>query len=349
MSPLSVSDLAEWGRNMTMPQREQPALPLGRYFKVSTAVVAPGDRWAFWRDTALDRTDADFPADGPPRGFSAQVRGYVGVTGELREGRSDAVIMRRSAARCRQDGIDEIMLSFLVSSDGPGQYRRGDTTFSVPVGGVTVNDSAVPFTVAMQRYRSINYRLPRSAVASAIGGDPGILTGRLLSAAPLNRLLCSHLTQLVDAMEEMDDRERQVALDVATDFALAALRLEARGGVWEDGAHASGLRQAARRFIEGNLHRQDLNPDMLARALRCSRTHLYRLFASHGETVMGYVREVRLARSRAMLADAASRLTIGEIALHCGFDDPSTFSRSFRGRYGCQPGELRRESRNNAR
>jgi AraC-like DNA-binding protein len=334
---------------MPMPQREQPTLPLGRYFKVSTAVVAPGDRRSFWRDTALNRTDADFPADGPPRGFSAQVRGYVGVAGELREGRSDAVIMRRSAARCRQDGIDEIMLSFLVGSDGPGRYRRGDTAFSLPIGGVMVNDSSVPFSVAMQRYRSINFRLPRSAIASAIGGDPGLLSGRLLSAAPLNRLLCSHLTQFVDALEEMDDAARQVALDAATDFALAALRLEMRGGGWEEGAHGSGLRQAVRRFVEGNLHRQDLNPDMLAHALHCSRTHLYRLFSSNGETVMGYVREVRLARSRAMLADAASRLTIGEIALRCGFDDPSSFSRSFRRRYGCQPGDVRRELHDSTR
>ena len=88
---------------------------------------------------------------------------------------------------------------------------------------------------------------------------------------------------------------------------------------------------------------------MLARALHCSRTHLYRLFAGNGETVMGYVREVRLARSRAMLADTACRLTIGEIALRCGFDDPSAFSRGFRRRYGCQPGDVRRESRNTTR
>jgi AraC-like DNA-binding protein len=328
-----------------MPQRPGLASTPGRYFKVSTGIVAPGDRRAFWRDTALNRTDADFPPDGPPRGFAAQVRGFIGITGELREGRSDAVIMRRSVARCRQDGIDEIMLSYLVSSDGPGQYRRGDAALSIPIGGCMVNDSAVPFTVAMQRYRSINFRVPRSAVASATGGDPGLLAGRLLSATPLNRLLCSHLTQFVDALEDMDDPARQVALDASTDFALAALRLEVRGGVWEEGAHGSGLRQAVQRFVEGNLHRQDLNPDMLARALRCSRTHLYRLFSDHGETVMGYVREVRLVRSRTMLADTASRLTIGEIALRCGFDDPSTFSRSFRRRYGCQPGDVRRESR----
>jgi AraC-like DNA-binding protein len=332
-----------------MPLRLGPALPVGRYFTLSTGLVAPGDRRAFWRDMALNRTEADFPPDGQPRRFSAQVRGFLGIAGEVREGRSDAVIMRRSAARCRQDGIDEIMLSFLVSSDGPGLYRRGDTAFSVPVGGIVINDSAVPFTVAMPRYRSINFRLPRTAVASAVGGDPAVLAGRLLSATPLNRLLFGYLTQFVDTMEEMDNAGRQVALDAATDFALAALRLETRDGVWEAGAHGNGLRQAAQRFVEGNLHRQDLNPDMLARALHCSRTHLYRLFAGNGETVMGYVREVRLARSRAMLADTACRLTIGEIALRCGFDDPSAFSRGFRRRYGCQPGDVRRESRNTTR
>jgi AraC-like DNA-binding protein len=50
-----------------------------------------------------------------------------------------------------------------------------------------------------------------------------------------------------------------------------------------------------------------------------------------------------------MLADAASRLTIGEIALRCGFDDPSSFSRSFRRRYGCQPGDVRRELHDSTR
>jgi AraC-like DNA-binding protein len=76
-------------------------------------------------------------------------------------------------------------------------------------------------------------------------------------------------------------------LAAATDFALAALRLETRGGVWEAGAHGNGLRQVVQLFIVGNLHREDLNLDMLARTLYCSRTHLYRLFAGNGGTVMG--------------------------------------------------------------
>jgi AraC-like DNA-binding protein len=331
-----------------MPARPGPVMPMGRYFELSTDRVGPADRRAFWRDTALNRSEPDFPLDGEVRGFSARVHGFSGVASELREGRSAGLTLRRTASRCRQDGGDEIVLSGIIASDGPAQYRSGDAAFAVPVGRLLINDMATPFGIVMRRYRSINFRLPRAAVASAINHDPSILAGRMLPASLLTGLLFSQLTQFADAMGGMDDAARQVALDAATDFALGVLRLETKAALWEEGAHWNGLWQAAQRCIEGNLDRQELGPDMLARALRCSRTHLYRLFARNGATVMGYVREARLARSRVMLADAACRLTIGEIALLCGFDDPSAFSRSFRHRYGCPPGDVRREARGSA-
>lgn len=332
-----------------MPPQPVPVLPVGRFFGLSTDIVAPADRQVFWRDAALNRSEPEFPPDADPLGFSARVCGFAGVASEIRDGRSAALTLLRTAARCRQDGGDEIVLSGIVASDGPARYRKGDTEFAVPVGRLLINDMAMPFSIAMRRYRSINFRLPRAVVASTINGDPSVLAGRMLPATPLTGLLFSQLLQFADVLAAMDDAARQVALDAATDFALAVLRLETRAGLWDEGSQWAALRQAAQRFVESNLDRQDLNPDMLARALRCSRTHLYRLFARNGETVMGYVRDVRLGRSRAMLADAACRLTIGEIAQRCGFDDPSAFSRSFRRRYGCQPGDIRRESRNTAR
>ena len=65
----------------------------------------------------LNRSDG---APGPAtsaRGFSGQIRGFIGDRAELRDGRSDAVTMRRNAARCREDGGDEILLSAIVSID----------------------------------------------------------------------------------------------------------------------------------------------------------------------------------------------------------------------------------------
>ena len=318
--------------------------PSGRYLELSTDLVTANRRREFWRDTALNRSDADFPADTTGREFSASVRGYVGDRAELREGKSGPVILRRDAARCRRDGGDEILLSAIVSADAEARYRSNSTAFLVPAGRFMVNDMAVPFEIEMPCYRSINFRLPRASVASGVLVRPGWLSERLLPETPLGSLLFGHLVRLADQLPAMDDASREVALDATANFAIATLRQVAQADVWEAGARWDGLWLAAERFIERNLDRAELNPEMLARALRCSRTQVYRLFAHHGLAVMDYIRDRRLGRCRDMLSDPACVLSIAEIASLCGMDNPSAFSRGFRRRYGCAPGDMRREA-----
>jgi AraC-like DNA-binding protein len=317
----------------------------GRYFELSTDRVALPEQWEFWRDTVLDRSDADNRTASSARGFSARVLGYIGGRAELRDGRSDAVVLRRRAARCRRDGGDEILLSAIVATDADARYQSDTAAFKVPAGRILINDMTLPFEIELARYRSINFRLPRGVATRAIGGRPANLSGRLLPETPLAALLFSQLVRLADALPAMDDMARQVALDASADFALAVLRLEARTTPWDESDQWSGLWLAAQRFIERNLDHPDLGPGMLARALRCSRTQLYRLFARHDVAVMDHVRVSRLNRCREMLADPACQLPIAEIAASCGMDNPAAFSRGFRRRFGRTPGELRREAR----
>ena len=145
-------------------------------------------------------------------------------------------------------------------------------------------------------------------MARGVRASPSLLGGRLLTETPLTSLLFGQLVRLADTLPEMDDPARQVALDATADFAIAALRLETRAAPWDDGADRSGLWLAAERFIARHLDRADLGPDLLARALRCSRTQLYRLFARHDVTVMDHIRETRLARCHEMLTDPACKL-----------------------------------------
>ena len=325
----------------------------GGYFELSTDAIAAHQRREFWRDTMLNRSDADFRADAAERGFSASVRGFISDNAELREGSLEAGILRRGAARCRHDGGDEILMTVVMSPQHQIAYRDDEGSFLIPAGRFLVTDMSVPFAVEMGRFRTINFRLPRASVARAIGVSPVRRNGRLLPATPLASLLFEQMVRFANALPTMDDDEREVALDATANFALATLRLDARaapqGAPWEDGRHWSGLWTAAERFIERHLDRADLSPDMLARGLKCSRTQLYRLFARHDVSVMDHVRDMRLSRCRDMLADRDCQMPIAEIALLCGMDDPSAFSRRFRRRFGCAPGELRRMSRERQR
>lgn len=328
---------------MPVPRPDPPTAV--RYFEHSTEHLAPHERREYWRDTMLNRSDANFSADATRHNFSASAHGYVGSAAELRYGTLDVGVLRRDAARCRRDGGDEILLTALISAGDRVRYLDDGGELSVPAGKFLLTDMAVPFALEIGRFPSINFRLPRTSVIRAVGEFPKRQSGRLLPAAPLSSLLFEQMVRYAEAMPAMDDAAREVAMDATADFALAVLRMETRNAAWHDESVWPGLWAAARRFIARHLDRADLNPDIVARALHCSRSQLYRLFARHGTTVMDHIREARLRRSRDMLADPACRLPIAEVASLCGMDDPSAFSRAFRQRFGCSPVDVRRQAR----
>jgi AraC family transcriptional regulator, positive regulator of tynA and feaB len=139
----------------------------------------------------------------------------------------------------------------------------------------------------------------------------------------------------------LEDAMRAAALDATVELAASVLRCEL-GARIEDEANNTGLFVAAQMFIKRHLTSHHINPELIARQLRCSRAHLYRVFAAQGESVANYVRELRLQRAHHLLTHGdVSREHIGDIAYRCGFEDPVHFTRSFRQRFGLTPSELR--------
>jgi AraC-like DNA-binding protein len=72
----------------------------------------------------------------------------------------------------------------------------------------------------------------------------------------------------------------------------------------------------------------------VASAHHVSLRLLQALFADHGCSPARYIRDVRLARARAMLRAGEAVTRAGRLS---GFADPGTFTRAFRRRYGCTP------------
>ena len=91
--------------------------------------------------------------------------------------------------------------------------------------------------------------------------------------------------------------------------------------------------------VQGHLD-EDLSPDRLADVAGFSRHHFHRVFKGMvGETVMGFVRRLRLER-------AASRLRFGEesvtrVAFEAGYNSHEAFTRAFRARFGVPPSAYR--------
>lgn len=91
------------------------------------------------------------------------------------------------------------------------------------------------------------------------------------------------------------------------------------------------------RFIDANLGAGDLSPDHLARRFNISRAALYRLFTS-SDGVANYIRERRLRQAFRLLT-APGHPAVATVGFACGFQNPSSFIRAFKARYGMTPGE----------
>jgi acetamidase/formamidase/AraC-like DNA-binding protein len=96
--------------------------------------------------------------------------------------------------------------------------------------------------------------------------------------------------------------------------------------------------------IERKVGDPEITPARIAQMEGISERYLQKLFEATGDNFTHYLRERRLQRCSAALADATqSHRSVSDIAFGCGFNDAAHFSRSFRDRFGMSPRAFRQQ------
>ncbi|GGC72784.1 AraC family transcriptional regulator [Chelatococcus reniformis] len=307
----------------------------------TTAAVAPRDRFAYWRDEVMRRNEpvAQLEHDRP---FDAHLR-IINANGiQLLEHVSSSIAGERSAARCAADGVDDIVFDLMVGARH-GTLDHAGRSLPHRAGDLCIIDQAQPSSLVRSRHRAVALVLPRMMVTRALGRDPDHLAGLTLPAKGIGALLRAHMIATMVHEAELSERQRVVALTAAADMALAQLQAEAVGGSEPDGFE-SGHYAAARQLIERRCADAALSPDMVARAIGCSRASLYRAFARRGETIAAVIWDCRLTRAWQLLTTRPlDGLKVAEIAFRCGFLDAPTFNRMFKRRFGMTPSDAREQ------
>ena len=102
--------------------------------------------------------------------------------------------------------------------------------------------------------------------------------------------------------------------------------------------HASALRRAERFIWENYTHKISL--EEIAAASGLSAPYFSTIFREEmGKTLFSYLNQLRIEKASSLLRD--SSLSIREIAITCGFEDQSWFSKIFRKYTGLSPGKYR--------
>lgn len=97
-----------------------------------------------------------------------------------------------------------------------------------------------------------------------------------------------------------------------------------------------------RRDILARIDQHELSLAQIARRHHLTPRQVQRLFAREGTCFSDFVRDARLDRVRAALADPRQRhRLVLQIVQDSGFDDFSAFSRAFKRRFGMTPTEVR--------
>ena len=121
---------------------------------------------------------------------------------------------------------------------------------------------------------------------------------------------------------------------------VAALFMQGETEQWQHGAHpVAGLVSAALEIMRQNIE-EPLRMLEVAKRLEMSQRKLERLFVAElGAGPQKVYRRMRLQAARRLVEQTG--LTIVEIAIRCGYRDPSAMTRAFGEEFGVSPREVR--------
>lgn len=316
---------------------------------LSTRQFEPRTRFEAWRAQAHRFVELEQPQPG--RALDADLVTLHSETCHFGTLRSSDYATRANPRR-HPDGADKVVvtsiLQGIVRIDGAKDHRRRIAPGSLALYDLRQGARYAWSGPAQEAYLVLSRAEALRAMDAHTRPDQLIVPLDSCAIAPALRV---QLALLARSALILSAEERSGLLAGARALALLALHqaahLTAADEVAADdasGSLAAGRYAAALHFMEQHAERAELDATHIAHGIACSRSRLYAAFAERGATVMGALREVRLQRARAVL-ERGGWIHLGALAWHCGFADPSHFSRAFKARFGATPSDWQQHAR----
>ncbi len=298
---------------------------------VSTRQVGPADKLGYWNDI-IGSTYRGMVVDTPSPGFEAQLS--VWQLGPLRMVRpqSSSAIVRRHETRSTV-GCDRTIIAHIVNAGQIGLTQRGRFT-SLGCGDMVLCAGEEHYRFdCMTAHQLAVIEFDAGSLAAVLPGMDERVATKISGQTAGSRIFQRFLSALW--------QEANVPLGQELARAQAAVLVELLGACLNDtaitpsGETEPHLRRI-REVIADRADDFDLGPTMIASDTGIPLRTLQGAVARHGTTIGQMIADYRLTRAAAMLT-AAPRRSVIDIALECGFSDPSYFARRFAQRFGTSP------------
>lgn len=304
----------------------------------TTDVVAPRERapqWCEWVWRHFGGLDSDLYGDTD---FDGQlVASHAG----------DVILTRLEANRhrvLRTPGMartsDTAYLKIVAPWQGSATVQQQGREACAREGAWVIYDTTAAYEIANpERVDHLIVMVPKDAVTERALRVEGVMARRL-GASGISRVALETMRNTYQELPHMSDAAARGAGEMIKQ--LVQLSLMELAGLETAVTQREALRDRIRAYVQQHLRDPELSVDTIARALNCSRRHLYNAFAGEGESIAAHVQRLRLeACVRELQHAGPNARPITDIALSWGFGNPSHFSRVFRDHTGMTPSAFR--------
>jgi len=305
---------------------------------MSTDVVAPRDRasqWCEWIHRHFGGLQSDLYGDTDFDGHIAASHAGDVILTRL-EANRHRVLRTASLARTS----DTAYLKIVAPWQGLASVQQQGREACARDGAWVIYDTTAAYEIANpQRCDHLIVMVPKDAVADRYLRVDGVMA-RQLGASGISRVALETMRNTYQELPHMSEAAAQGAGELIKQ--LVRLSLQEIGGLETALTQRQALRDRIQAYVQQHLRDPALSVDAIARALNCSRRHLYNAFAGEGESLAAYIQRLRLQACIRDLQQAGPHARpITDIALSWGFGNLSHFSRVFRDHTGKSPSEFR--------
>lgn len=218
------------------------------------------------------------------------------------------------------------------------QLRGGEMALLRPVG---------PLSSHSEQMDMIAFRLPQRLFHRKREQRPLALNRAVSGRAGLGACLGALLRTAAQRRHDLSEEEGFVLQSSVVETVMQAVAFEDDALVAATREQDAKLRLLKRSAL-CQLHNAELSPRRLADDIGVSARTLHRLFHSSGATFRDWLRDERLERCWNELTEPAKRRrSVAEVAFRWGFNDLTTFNRSFRAKFGVCPSAAKSARANN--
>lgn len=249
--------------------------------------------------------------------------------------------LARGSPQIASDAEDAYAL--YMPSRGEHEITQFGRSVRCTPGSVIMVSMAEPLVHTKLGDNDTNYLfLPRDFVDQRLVGPEDSCARAVSTAQGLQRLMRESFAVLQQTASQMNDEQFRCANRVVCDLALMAV-----SGSESINSDARSVRAAnlarVKRAIRSRLAELDLTLTAVAGQCGLSLRYLHTLFRDEACSAAEYLKQQRLQRAQRMLQEASpASTTVTEVALACGFSNPSQFSTAFRREFSISPKDILR-------